>query len=93
MEFLNILIHHVILRTCLMTVIPFYDVDCLHLGCMRQDYKEYLLNIKKGNEITITIYLRNSNTDLLIQSLKKSIVKLITLLAVRLNHVPHIQHI
>jgi len=60
---------------------------------MRQDYKEYLLNIKKGNEITITIYLRNSNTDLLIQSLKKSIVKLITLLAVRLNHVPHIQHI
>lgn len=90
MEFLNILIHHVILFTCLMIVIPFYDVDCLHLGYMRQDYKKYQLNIRKGSEITIKIYLRNNNTDLLIQSLKKNYSK--TDYLIRSSTKPHSSH-
>lgn len=92
MEFLNILIHHVILFTCLMTVIPFYDVDCLHLGYMKQDYKKYLLNIRKGSEITIKIYLRKITLIYSYSLLKKSIVKLIIWSSTK-SHSSHSTHI
>lgn len=75
MEFLSTFLYHVILFTCSMAALSFYDVNCLNHGCQRQDYRNFLLNVRKGNETIITIYHRNDNTGLLIKSFSNSTVK------------------